>query len=141
MLDGEVSVEEDRLDPREQRTSAIQVAPTRLHHPYFRIVEVRNSPTQKVRRRNEIGVKHTNELATRDAQSSFQRARLEAATIRPTQVHHGQSVADQVGHAVRHGIGRAVARVVQHLDLQPITRIVERRYGIEQSLNDIEFVE
>jgi len=141
MLEREVSIEEDRLDPGEQGAPAVQVAPTRLHHAHGGIAEVRNRAPQKIRGRDEIGIEHANEIAARDAQTRFQRTRLEPFAIRSAKMLDGQPGAGQMRHAIGHRRGCPVAGVVENLDLQTIMRIVERGNGVEQPRNDIQFVE
>ncbi len=66
VLEDEMRVEEDRLDPREQRVVAVEVTPARLDHSHFRVaLEVAERPQEEIFRRDEIGVENRNELARR----------------------------------------------------------------------------
>ena len=58
VFEDEVTVEQNRLDLRQQRVVLVDVAPARLHHADLRIAEVRHQPHQEVGRRNEVGVEN-----------------------------------------------------------------------------------
>src|SRR5207244_9214865 len=52
MLEHEVTVEENRLNLRQERIVLIDVTPARLHHPDSSVAEVRHQTRQKIGRRN-----------------------------------------------------------------------------------------
>ena len=63
VLEDEVPVEQDRLDPGQQRVILVDVPPARLHHAHLRVGEMVDRPQEKVGRGNEIGVEDGDELA------------------------------------------------------------------------------
>ena len=80
LLDGEVAVDGERLQPREQREATVRVVPARLDEREPGIGdEHRHGPAQEVRPRHEVGVEDRQQLASSEREAVAQRARLEAA--------------------------------------------------------------
>src|SRR4029077_16787907 len=63
LLDGKMAVLHYRLDFRQDRIIPVQISPARLDHRYFRILEVREGATQKIRLRHKIGIEVRNEFS------------------------------------------------------------------------------
>lgn len=65
----------------------------------------------------------------------------ESPSIRAKAVRDVRSGSSQFTRATRHTIERIVGRVVEHLNLHPVVRIVERGHGVQQSPNHFALVE
>ena len=64
LLDGEVPVDGERLDPRQHRGSRIRVVPARLDERQAGIGDQDgNEPPEEVGRRDEVGIEQGHELA------------------------------------------------------------------------------
>ena len=59
-----MTVQQNRLDLRQQRIVAIDVRPARLHHADLRIGEVMDRAHEEIFRRREVSVKNSNEFAS-----------------------------------------------------------------------------
>src|SRR5260221_5678437 len=81
VLENEMTVEQNRLDLREQRVILVDVSPARLHHADFRIAEVRNQPREKTGGRDKNGFEDADEFAARHLQAGLERARLVVRAI------------------------------------------------------------
>ena len=87
VLEHEVPVEQNRLNLGEQRVVLVDVAPARLHHADVeRRRSAASAASRKSARRHEIGVEDRDELAARDLEPGFERARLVARAIGPVEV-------------------------------------------------------
>ena len=118
MLEHEVTIEQNRLNLRQERIVLVDVTPARLHHADSRVAEVRHQTRQKIGRRHEVGIEDRNEFAARQLQSGLERPGLEALAVRPVvilDVHalHGGAADRQLGDAAGFVDG-----VVQDLDFQ-----------------------
>ena len=58
VLDGEVTVEENGLNPSQERVAAVDVLPPCLDHADFGVGEVWDRLFEKVRPRGEVRVEH-----------------------------------------------------------------------------------
>ena len=58
VLDGEVTVEENGLNPSQKRVTAVDVPPSRLNHADFGVGELWNHLFEEVRPRREVRVEH-----------------------------------------------------------------------------------
>ena len=117
------------------------MAPARLHETNPLIAKIGNRPLQKARRRDEIGVEDRHELALRFREAGLQRTGLEPFPVEPADVRNVEPLfcptADEPGDQEP----RLVGRIVQHLDLEPIARPIERAAGIDQTLDDVQLIE
>jgi hypothetical protein len=77
VLEDEVPVDEERLQPREQVLLQVEVVPARLHHAHPRLGEVGYDRPEEVGRRNEVGVEDRHQLRVVAFEPVGQRARLE----------------------------------------------------------------
>jgi len=158
LLDNEVGVDGHSLQTREQRVAPIEMTPTRLHESDGRVGEAPHRTTQEVTRRNEVGVEDRVEIGETECHPKGQGSRFEAGAFSPTHMLHQEPVGAPVQcgltDAGREGLagaqrdeqlvyesGRAVVGVVEHLDDQPLGRIVELEHPLEQALHDVQFVE
>ena len=157
LLDHEVCVDGHGLETREQGVAPIEVTPACLHEPDRRVGEVSHGATQEVTRGNEVGVEDRVEIGRTERHPESQRSRFEAGALSPPYVLHQEPVDAPVQHnltdtgrerlasakcreQLAHESGRAVVGIVEHLDDQPIGRVVELEYPLEQALHDVQLV-
>ena len=132
--------EQNRLNLGQKIEIAVQIAPARLHHTHFRIGEMMDGARQEIRRQNEFGVEDRDQLAGGRFQPFVQRPGLEALAIRPVQIvdpmpHVAIALAQRLGELMR-----VVGRIVQHLDLQQLGRILDLHHLVDQPLQNVAFV-
>src|SRR5262249_56571979 len=72
VLEDEMTVEEDRLDLREQRVVLVDVPPACLDHADAGIAEVGHQLGEEIRGRDEIGVEDRDELTACDLESGLE---------------------------------------------------------------------
>ena len=137
VFEHEMAVEQNGFDLGQQRVVAVDVRPARLHHADLGIGEVMDALQQKIGRRNKIGVKDGNEFALRRFQSFRQSARLEALTIVAVQVGDWISQGGVAFHQKASDLHGFVGRVVEQLDVELFSRIVEPADGVEQPVHHI----
>ena len=140
MLEHEVAVQQDGLDFREQRVILIDVTPSRLHHADARVREVRHDARQEIGRGHEIGVEDRDELAARGLQAGVERARLEpdavgAVVVLDVHALGGIPPDRELGNALR-----LVGRIVQDLNLQQLTRILDGADRLDEPVGDVHLV-
>ena len=141
VLDHKMAVEKDRLSAGQQRIVSVDVTPAGLHHADLGIHEMGHAPAQELGTRNKIGIEDGDQLASRRLETGGQGAGLEARPIVAMQVVDVEAflalALDQRGDQ----LDGLVGRVVEHLDLQPVARIVDTAHGLDQPLRDVLFVE
>ncbi len=140
MLDREVAVEQDRFDLGEHRVVAVHVAPARLHHRELRLGEIGHRAAQEVGRRDEIGVEDGDELARRRFQSFLQRAGLESFAVVAVQVDDRDAEVAIALDAIARDELRLVGRIVEHLNLEELARVIELRHGFDEALDHVALV-
>ena len=119
----------------------IDVAPAHLHHADFGVGEVVDHPLQHICGRNEVGIQDEDEIVLGHLETVIEGARLVAVPVVTMDVVDVDSLCLQLLHC---GSGAAlglIGRVVEHLDLKPITRIVQSAHGADQSFYDVKFIE
>ncbi len=136
-----MSVEHQRGDAGEDRVLAVQVPPTGLDHRDPGVVEVRDDLAEEVGRRDEVRVEEGEQLALRDLEARRERARLVAHAVVAVHVRHVDARIAQLLDALARDVARLVGRVVEHLDLEAVTRVLDARYGGEQAAHDGGLVE
>jgi hypothetical protein len=135
-----VTVEHERLHAREQALLTVQMPPTRLHHADRWVAEITDDGAEKIRLGNEVRVEDGDELALGALQPELECAGLVPGPVTATQVHRVEpAVAELENLAARQSLG-FVGRVVEDLDLEPLSRVVEPRDCIEQPLDHRRFV-
>ncbi len=140
MLQNEMAVQQHRFHFGQEVVILIQIAPARLHHADGGIGEMVDGAGQKIDRRNEIGVEDRHEFAGRRLQAFLQRAGFETRAVGAVQVH------DRVAHGLillhqRFGERvRIVGRIVEHLNLQQLLRVLHLRGFVDQPLHHIALV-
>jgi hypothetical protein len=140
VLEDEVAVEQDRLNARQQRVVLVDVPPTGLHHRDLRIREVMDRSLQEVRGRDEIRVEDGDELAARDPHPGLERAGLVAGTIGAVEVLDVDALQGRPAHGELGDAGGLIGRVVEHLDLEAVPRVIDAADRLHQPLDDVHLV-
>ena len=140
MLQHEVAIQQDRLHLRHEAVVAVQVRPARLNNADLRLRKVVHHLHQPVRRRHKVRIEDRNQLATGDLQPLVQRARLVPIPVRPVDVHdrlrcHSRKSMRIPCDCLLRYLHRLVGRVVQHLDLKPVARILKPAHRIDQPVD------
>ena len=141
MLDHEMPIEEHRLALREQRPLAVQMCPPRLRHRDRRILEEVDQVSDDRRGRNEIRIEHQHEFAFRAFHPGLERARFVTLAVFSVDIGDIEPLFTQriaLGARERR---RRVGRVVQHLNLETVVRIVDACCRVDQTLHDEHLVE
>ena len=90
---------------------------------------------QPVGRRHKIGVEDGDELAARHLQARIERSGLEAMPVGAMDVHDRMAQRRIALHNAAATSRRLVGRVVQHLDLQLVVRIIHGADGLHQAVD------
>ena len=141
VLEHEVAIEQNGFDFGQKGIVAVDVGPAGLHHADLGIGEVMNSAQQEIFRGSEVGVEDGDELTLRRLQSFGQRARLVAFAIRAVMVADGIA---QRGVALDQAAGDfdgLVGRIVEHLDVELLSRILQLADRLQQALDYVLLVE
>jgi hypothetical protein len=141
VLEHEVTVEQNRLDPRQQRILAVDVPPARLHHPHFGIGKLRQGALQEVGGSDEVGVEDGDELAARDMEPRFEGPGLVADPVDAVQILDVEALGGEAAHGQLGDLPRLVGRIVEHLNLEPVLRVVQRADRLDQPVDDVHLVE
>jgi hypothetical protein len=137
VLDEVVAVEHEGLDAREERHLAVQVTPAGLHHADLRVGdEVRDEGAEEVGLGDEVGVEDRDELALRDREARVERAGLVARAIDTVDVADVEPTFGELADVVDDEHAGLVGRVVEDLDLEQLTRVIERGDGVEEARGD-----
>jgi hypothetical protein len=96
---------------------------------------------QKIARRYEIRVKDGEVPAPRHGQAPFQCAGLEALAILAMDQLDIKALCSQRGNARLRQPGRFISRVIQHLDLQAVTRVVKASHRVDEPGHHVHLVE
>ena len=105
--------------------------PARLHHSDRGIGERRQRSLQQVGRWNEVSVEHQYELAAGALHAVRQSPRLVARTRVAADVPHVDAGARVTRHATARQLGGIVGGIIQHLDFEPLARVVHRAHRID----------
>jgi hypothetical protein len=119
----------------------IEVAPTSLNHADSLVAEIRQHATQELRFGNKIRVKDGDVLTGGMTETITQGAGLIAFARVAMQVSGIDAFPPHLLHRAARDIAGLVSRIVQNLDLQTVTRIVEQPDGIQQAPYNIALVE
>ena len=96
---------------------------------------------QKIRPWHEIRVKDRDELAFHRRHRLVQRSRFESVAIHPVPIFDIKTFRRQFLGEPFAQFRTLIRRVIQYLDLQFVLRIIQRRYGCQQPLSHVHFVE
>jgi hypothetical protein len=140
LLDREVPVDGERLDPRQQGCLAVGVIPARLDEREARIRdEDRDQPPEEVGRGDEVGVEQRDELTRRRPEACRQGPGLVPAAVRPVAVSDPDPAAVPAFDGPGDDRGRLVRRVVEDLDLDR-DGVLEPGDGVDQAAGDVALV-
>jgi hypothetical protein len=89
---------------------------------------------------DEVGVEDCDELSLRLVKTSLQRSRLIPGSLGTTNVIDAYTVLRPASDEAGHKKLRLVRRVIQHLDLQTMTRPVQCAGGIDEPFNNVDLV-
>jgi len=141
VLDQEMAVQEDGLEPGEQGVPPVDVAPSRLHHPQGLVGhQVGHGPAQEIGAGQEVGVEDGQQLTPGAGGARLQGAGLEAGALPAVQVVDVQAPAAVVGHPLGDDLRRLIVGVVQHLDLQAVPGVVQAADGIDEPPGHVHLV-
>ena len=140
VLEDEVPVEHDRLDARQQRVVAVDVAPARLHHADLRFGELRQRPLQEVGRRHEVGVEDGDELAARDLEAGFERAGLVAGAVDAMEILDVEALRGVAADRQLGNRARLVGGVVEDLDFEEVLRIIHLDDRRDEAVDHVHLV-
>ena len=141
MLQDKMAVEQHGFDFGEEAVIPVQVAPARLHDAHGRIREMMNGARKEIRRGHEIGIEDRHEFTGGGLQPFLQRPGFEPFAIIAVMIFEGKPQR-AIALDKRLGEGRGiVGRIVQHLDLEQVARVLNVTYFVDQPFDDIAFVE
>ena len=120
---------------------AIDVRPAGLHHPDLRVGEVMDRAQQKIFGRREVGVKNGDELALGSLHSLGQSPGFEAFAIRPVDVADRVAQRSITLDQATCDLDGLVRRIVEHLNVELLARIVELADCFKQPLDYVLFIE
>src|SRR5262245_11226975 len=109
------------------------MSPARLDHADAWVGEGRDGLPEKAARRNEVRVEDGDQLAARAGDALAESTCLVTAALAAMEVVDGETGRTQTRDELRDDRRRAVGRVVEHLDLEPLARIVEPRDRLDQT--------
>src|SRR5436190_20626531 len=116
------------------------MAPARLNHPHFGVGKEIDCLAQQMRWRNKIGIENTYEFSARGSQTSLQGARFEAGAIDSMNQFDIEPALTQFRRTIRRNFACVVSRIVQHLDLLTIARVIQFSDIAQLSLVIINYV-
>src|SRR4030095_4647475 len=108
LFEDKMAVQKHRLNPREQRVTAIQMAPTRLDHANLRVGEEMDRALQQILRSDEIRIQDANEVARGRFKSNRQGAGFESGPIDPMNQLHIEAALPQLNRASSRHFARIV---------------------------------
>src|SRR5260370_42455668 len=114
--------------------------PARLDHADSRIGEKINRAIEQVRLRNKIGFENTDKLAFRGVEANSERTRFETSAIDAMNELDVEPATTQFVRARGGDIARIVGRIIQHLNLEKFSRIIQFADRVEQTLDYVNFV-
>src|SRR6266446_3947068 len=114
--------------------------PARLDHANSWIGEKINCALEQVRLRNKIGVENTDKLAFRGVESNSERTRFETSAIDAMNELDVEAATAQFVRARGGDLARIVGRIIQHLNLEKFSRIIQFADRAQQTLDHVNFV-
>ena len=101
---------------------------------------MRHQTQQEVAGRQEIGVEDRDELPARDLEAGLERARLEPGPVAAVDVLDVDALRRQPLDRQLGDAARLVGRVVQHLDFEPVARVLDGAHRVDQPIGDVHLV-
>ncbi len=140
LLDQEMEVDRERLQPGEPRVALVEVSPARLDESDGLVGEHADRPAQEVGRRNEVCVEDRDERRSRERDAVRERARLEPDPLLAPHVGHVQPSAAPARQSLLDDRDRVVVRVVQYLHLEPRWGPLDRADRVDHARRDVALV-
>src|SRR6266849_8674383 len=116
------------------------MSPTRLDHSNFRIGEKINGALEQVGLRDKIGVENTDKIAFGKLESCGESTRFEASAINAMDELDIETAPAQFVRAGRSQFPSIIGRIIQHLNLEKLPRVVQFADGAKQTLDHVNFV-
>src|SRR5437667_4485499 len=116
------------------------MAPARLDHADFRIGEKMNGALEQVRLGHEIGIQDTNKFAISRFEPDGESACFEPGTIDAVNQLDVEAALAQLIRTSGGQLARIIGRVVQHLDLKTISRIIEFADRAKEALHHVNLI-
>jgi len=129
---------------RQRADVAVEVVPARLREPDPRVVEdapFTDQPTEEIRSGQEIGIEDGDQLASRTGQAGCQRAGLVTCAVGAVYPFDTNAASARARHRPARDLGRVVGRIIQHLDVQLVARIILRRCRRDDPFSEVALVE
>jgi hypothetical protein len=141
MLEYKVTIEQNRLDLGQEAVVAIQVRPSRLHHPNLRLREVMDYLHHPLSRRHKVRIEDCYKLAPCHIEALVERARLIPMPVAAMEIHnrlrlHPRKSAGIALDSLPRYFGCLIRRIVQHLNFEPIPRIIQFANRVNQPVDD-----
>jgi hypothetical protein len=136
-----MAIEEHGLDAGEDGVGAIEVTPSGLDHADGRVGEEVDGLAEHVRRGDEIGIEDEDEIAFAALHSGFEGAGFETGTVGAMDELDIEAGGAQFGDLFGGDFSGFVGGIVEDLDLEEVTRVIEGGDGSEEALDDVQFVE
>jgi len=131
-----MAVQHQRLNAREQTVPAVDVPPAGLHHAALRIGEVADHVAQEIGLRHEVRIEDGDQLALCAGEAVIERAGFVTRTVGAAHVHGVHARFTQLENLRFCNRGGFVAGVVEHLNLETVTRVVDATSCIQQTGHD-----
>jgi len=116
------------------------MAPTRLNHSHLRISEKVDGALEQVRLRHKIGIENANEFAGGGLEANSQCAGFESGTIHAVNQLDIEPARPQFLGTRDSNFACVVCRIVEHLDLEPVARIIEPADRAQEPLHHVDFI-
>jgi len=134
LLDYEVTVQIQRLGACQRVFSRVQVPPARLHHAQPVVGgKQRHHALQKIGRGDKIGIKYGSQLGGLPPEALIERAGLIARAGRAANVLDIPAKSVIAGDMAGDQIAGFVRRIIEHLDMQPVARVIQRHNRLDQA--------
>ena len=141
LLEEQVAIKKHRLHAGEERVATIQVAPARLDHSHIWIGEKMDRALEQIWFWDKIRIQDAEKLAIGRVEPDGQRACFKSGSIQAANQLDIETAPAQLFSARGGDFARIVGGIIQHLDLQQFSRIIEFTNGAEQTLDHVDFIE
>src|SRR5713101_4764797 len=135
-----MAVEQDRFDFGQRGVITVQIRPTSLDHRDPGINEIWKRAAQKIGRRKKIRVEDGDEFAGRGLETRGKRPGLETGADVAMQVADWQSERLIALDAAARDLLRFIGRVIEHLNVEQLARIIKARYRVHEALDHVALV-
>ncbi|MEY2601540.1 MAG: hypothetical protein QOJ36_859 [Verrucomicrobiota bacterium] len=140
LLKQKMAVQKHGLHPRQQRVASIQMTPPGLDHADLRIGEKMDCPLKQIWRGDEVGIENANKLTGGRFEPDCERTGLESGPVDAMNQLNIEAALSQCFRTRCSHLARIVGRIVQHLDLQQISRVIELTDRTQKALDYVNFV-